>query len=354
LKFSDADSIGLNLSSIFKKNDYVILETNNQSKFGDVDKMMLADDKIIILDKRVTKTLLVFDKTGHFLYKLTTGNHKDGIFSSITDFTIDKITKQILVFSNEESLIYKYELRNGKFISYFRIRGLFDNIEFINDHTVMLSRDALAKYTDNQGYRICLFDSHGKYLNGWIYYSPNKNVNRGKIGKSSNYGNSDIYLSRLFTDTIYKIDALGKLQASYKFDFESFDFDRSKFSNLKSSFDINEMLRKKLYFTGDIFSNNKYLVLYFVQHSNLMPLFIDKKSNSMFRPTFMNDFDNVPPGVIKYMDDNIMVTSISRPDIEELWGLSSLRKNMGIPKIVELHDKLPLDSNPVLMFYKFK
>ena len=62
----------LKLSEIADTVTFVALETNEQSRFGNVDKLMIEDDKYIVVDKELSSAIYVYDQIflRFFLFKL--------------------------------------------------------------------------------------------------------------------------------------------------------------------------------------------------------------------------------------------------------------------------------------------
>jgi hypothetical protein len=73
IRIANSASSPMPYSRIFKKIEYIGLETISTSFFGTPDKIVLAKDRIFILDKTDAKAILVFDRNGRFVNKLVYG-----------------------------------------------------------------------------------------------------------------------------------------------------------------------------------------------------------------------------------------------------------------------------------------
>lgn len=74
--------------SIIKDFKYIKLETNDDCLVGAIDKILFRNN-IYILDKKIAKSLFVFNLSGRFLFKLRNIGKGPGEFISINDFDID-------------------------------------------------------------------------------------------------------------------------------------------------------------------------------------------------------------------------------------------------------------------------
>lgn len=92
------------------------LETNSQSLFGDITKLEILNDTIIVLDFR-NQIVFTFDFKGNFIGKIGTIGKGPNEMLAIKSFTIDKGKNEVLIFDDKNSKIYHYNL-NGKLISW--------------------------------------------------------------------------------------------------------------------------------------------------------------------------------------------------------------------------------------------
>jgi hypothetical protein len=110
----ETDSIMV--STLVDSMSYVPLETNENCFIGNIDKMMFAGKRIIVLDKYIAQSIFIFEKTGAFhakIEKLRKG--PDEVFS-IDDITIDFRTGNILLLDLSDKKILTYD-QDGRFLT---------------------------------------------------------------------------------------------------------------------------------------------------------------------------------------------------------------------------------------------
>lgn len=94
------------------------LETTEESLIGNIDKIVVLDDRVYILDRFVAKALFVFDTTGTFLFKMGKVGKGPGEFLSPNDFSVGK--DGIKVLCNATYRILEWN-KSGDYISEERI-----------------------------------------------------------------------------------------------------------------------------------------------------------------------------------------------------------------------------------------
>lgn len=115
----------LNEKNIYKKKlSQLYLNINGfalDSKGGEigmVDKVVIFDHKLFVLDSDFAKKLFVYDllQNGKFLFSIGDRGKGPGEFLHFTDFTIDSLNNQILTIDSNQKKISYFDL-NGTFVS---------------------------------------------------------------------------------------------------------------------------------------------------------------------------------------------------------------------------------------------
>ena len=102
-------------STLYKSAKIIPLETNKSCLIGDIGKIQVIDDFILIMDFQ-TNSLYVFDREGRFIRKIGGVGQGPGEYASIADVTIDKVNKTVYIEDGRLSRIHKYDIATGKFI----------------------------------------------------------------------------------------------------------------------------------------------------------------------------------------------------------------------------------------------
>jgi len=162
-----------NMSDLIKKIHYIKLETNEKSIIGETDKVIIADNKIFVLDNRKAISLFIFDLNGKYLSQINKRGRGPGEFNIPSDFFIDNFHKQILISDPESRRILFYNF-NGNFINELKTDFFFnsfylykDNLFFDLTNIPYLSKLKTLIITNLEGKLVSSlipFDKNIKYL----------------------------------------------------------------------------------------------------------------------------------------------------------------------------------------------
>lgn len=103
----------LNLSDVAEKVELVRLETDSSALIGQVDKMIIHDGRLYILDKQRASTVFVYTEDGHFLHTIGEKGHAGNEYIELTDVCVGGDKVYILDNRSEKINVYamdgKYE-----------------------------------------------------------------------------------------------------------------------------------------------------------------------------------------------------------------------------------------------------
>jgi hypothetical protein len=92
-----------------KVKSFIKLETTDSCLIGEINNLEFFNDKFYILDKRYSKSLLIFNRKGEFIKKTVLGKGP-GEMSAPRGFTINKENKEILVWDMNLSSFFTFDL----------------------------------------------------------------------------------------------------------------------------------------------------------------------------------------------------------------------------------------------------
>ena len=212
----------LHLSDIADSLSYIKLATDTSNLIGVIDKIIPLKDRILIVDKDITQTIYIFDKSGKFIRKINKKGRGPGEYLSLNDVAVDVSNKRLIVHDDmaQKISIFTYE---GEFIEKIRL-------DFITTSIAYLGNNRLACYCDyinNPNYSIrskspnlILFYLQTRKTQSKLFF--NSTINRlgitGLINNlSSTYSNDTVHLIMPLNDTVYSI-CNNKVQPEYYVD----------------------------------------------------------------------------------------------------------------------------------------
>ena len=343
-----------NLSEIVTGIQYIPLQSSNANLIGKVDKVDYFQDLLFVLDKKISKALFVFDKSGKFIYKKKANEADLNRIETISDFSIDKSKKILYLYSSDSRQIIQFALPGGEYLRRLKIKGYFSGISSLDSGQFVLLRDGLTKYDDKyDNERICLFDSTGKATKSWMERPLNDFVSAGTIMKDQSPMGKELLVCRMFNDTIYSLNK-SRLEARYKLPLAS------DISSIRNEKEIKSFMNSpsSSFATGEsIFNTNKYLGIYVKKGDFVCLLLYDKiKKDGSIIKMFKNDVDKVAFPMIHYMDDSCLLFLLEPVQLQQQYHIFSNAPdfNTKYDQLIKLNSLISLRSNPVLAIAKLK
>nr|WP_320153938.1 6-bladed beta-propeller [uncultured Draconibacterium sp.] len=193
---------------------YIPLETNSSCLIGRIDKMLISNDKLYILDKSSSKKLFVFELTGKFIQTIGEQGKGPQEYIQITDFSIDEAKDEIVLLDNNRNLLI-YNL-NGEFIKSKKLskKNFFQNL-CIYKHSYYLYTNNLKGNSDK--YSIFTYDNNfdEKKL---FYYSDHCDFLH-PVDNPILHNKKGLYYLDIFNKVIYE-KIKNEFEKKYLFDFD--------------------------------------------------------------------------------------------------------------------------------------
>jgi hypothetical protein len=198
---NSTESVGL--SQIAEEVKYIPLESSNEALLGNVQKIMIAENTIIVSDIYGSGSrLLLFDLNGKFIKQVGSMGNGPGEYGQISDFYLAKNNTEIQVVTNNKKNILRFSLigdfigngievnddvtviyTNGNYYSHFPSNMLFFNKDKKHQLTIrngsgdILSRQYPVNPLKNTYMNPFIeFVSFSKTKQGCYYHVPNDNV----------------------------------------------------------------------------------------------------------------------------------------------------------------------------------
>jgi hypothetical protein len=117
LMFNISDPIILEDLNSIEVKQVIKLDFDVEVPLGQIDKLILIEDRIFVLDRTFSRYLYIYDREGNLLYKIGgRGSGPGEYFSGPKDFCIDESSHEIVVFESESQKILTYSW-NGELIN---------------------------------------------------------------------------------------------------------------------------------------------------------------------------------------------------------------------------------------------
>lgn len=328
----------IKFSDVIKDLKFIPLETTADCLIGQIDKIILHNNRFYILDCSKSKALFVFNLDGKFVRKMSKLGRGPGEYNRPEDFCFEPKTDNIVILNNNKLNYYQ---EDGTFIR-------ATNLAFFASKFAFPDENHIAFWSRGTGYNLTITNAEGKVENSYFKY-----VKETTFGLHIPFVEGGvpglIYLAS-FDYTIYKINKT-QLVPHLGINFEKDMFTSNDLDFLKS----NEN-NYKLFYT---------LKYYFESPSNIFVIYLYKNIhyylcyNKLTKKTIIfnaNEIENdvtytkMLPGIVALDSTD---TFISLFEMNWLVGDLSKTENVNAQLREVVKNSKPTD-NPILFLFKYK
>lgn len=336
--------------SLFHHLKLVPLEANSNSLIGDVNKIIVRDSLVYLLDKHRTKSLLVFNlNNGKFIRKIGGLGKSHSEYIDPTDFAVtnnhvvilDNLSKKLLMFDPE-----------GNFKTVVRLQFALQTIERTDIDTVFIGIAGDNRHLDAiHKYRILTFNTHGNILSKHLKMNHAINFSEFNNLKST----SDCFWYHApFSNDIVLLNNLNT-EVKYKFQFSKKglpdDFVKQCDENYENF--VDRYRRSHSYIQDIRYYTKRYIVAqYAAEGRNGCLLVYDRVSDTIFFngvPTFNPQKGTIEDYIVMrlgwpnpvFTDENDRIYGLIPTE-----NLDILAANKKIKELLD--DKTVTNNNPVL------
>lgn len=232
-----------NIFDFFTDVKVIPLETNDRSLLGRIKKVVVTDEKIIILDDQ-RKRLQIFDNTGAHIESIDQIGLGPGELMSPLDFNV--IDNVVWIYDSQNGLV-KYSIE-GDFISQNKdlfksipTKSFFDILSFenIGDSLFLFRREIPGNGVDFEYGKKLYMGTFDRLRDSFLTYSKDNfsNHNTTFTNYFSDFKHGYNYWE-IFVDTLYYVDA----SASKLFHKYFFDFGKRSLADKISQMDLSLLL----------------------------------------------------------------------------------------------------------------
>ena len=143
------------MDSVIDNVSYVKLQSTGNILVGDVSKLWVTENRIIVADCSQSQAVFVFDRQGKNLAVIHALGRGPQEYFAMNDVILTPDRKRIVVFDNGSQKLLYYDL-NGRYLYKKRLGFWAGNLEYIDDENIVLvtygteSTDkGLASYADH-------------------------------------------------------------------------------------------------------------------------------------------------------------------------------------------------------------
>ncbi|MFZ2286175.1 MAG: 6-bladed beta-propeller [Bacteroidales bacterium] len=360
----DPENAGtLKYSEIYSKIEILPIETDTAFLIDEVQKLIVENDKYFF---QCNNKILVFNSTGRPLYKIDNVGKGPGEYIAIGDIILDE--GRLELYDSKQRKIIQHD-ENGRYLNEWRC-GI-DAYSFVK-----LNSDLYAFYVGAGGYynntnkKLLVFSrKKGKVIDGFIE-TPEYEMEYMHFADLVNFQQykEDIYFLYSFNDTIYNITGNG-ISPRYFIDFGKYRLPHryleGKYNGIEaffsdclksgSAFKLMGFFESDEYIISSFFYNGFNYIHFYYSKSKREARVVDAYFDDMLVKgvEFKTSFYNLP-----FTVKNNKTYTVTNA-YELMAKIDSLRSKVTVrdweifleknADIMELYNKISIDSNPVLL-----
>lgn len=311
IKIVELNNKELLYSDVYTGVNYAILETNNESAIGNIEKLEVASNKDFIVFDRANGKILRFDSTGIFLNKIGMMGHSKDEYINPELMAYDEFNDNVIVYDGAKKSLLHYAL-NGTLVHTTSLHKYIADFGVVNGEEIAICanyRDIVEK--GQVAYNLEIINREGNILKQYDPYSIEKEKYRPSPTNIFKLNDGKLLFHKYYTPVVYTLDGdSAGIYPSFFLDFMSKQIP-SDWLDLSTAEEIDHLIFNKesdvMYCTEFYDTPRKYIVNATSSNGSLFFIYIDKNnSKQLSGNTMFNDIYGLVSSYIScYKQDKV-------------------------------------------------
>lgn len=265
----------IDISELIQDVEFVRLETSDDCIIGQIDKLIQHKGDYYVLDRRMKKVLLRFDKNGRFMNTIGRQGRGPGEYNEPTDFIIVDTTVVIL---DQYSRSLSFFDCSGKFIETKKNDQVIYEITYLGGDLILAVTGENRK--DVKNYELLVMDMNGNIHAKSIYNSNTINYSSGYSSVHNETGAT--YFKSLRSD-VFEVKILPDIQCYHKYHMNisplplPADFEKECKGDYENF--ITKYKNTNNYFSGNFAETDSHIIFYVRTIKNYSVVALTDKSD---------------------------------------------------------------------------
>lgn len=342
IEIDEAGEKELFYSSVYSNVDYVMLEADDETIVGNIEKLEITKDGYFVIFDRANGKILLFGSDGQFRNKIGMMGHSKNEYISPELMCYDEYADDVIVYDGAKKSLLHYSLE-GDLI---RITPLY---KYIADFAVADSGKIAiyANYRDvledgQVAYNLEIIDHDGTIMQQYDSYTKEKERFRPSPTNILKRCDGELLFHKYYTPIIYTYDD-GEMKPKYYLDFMSKQIP-SEWLDMSSAEEINQRIFSRssdvAYCTDFYDAHSKYIVRVASSDGFVNTVYVDKKDSSVQSrgDIVVNDVYGLVPSCIYGYRKGRVYGVVSSDVVDNFYSVASNAKALENYK-KEMHDK---------------
>jgi len=207
---------------------FIKLDTAKDAIFAYIDKLIIKNHKIYIMDARARKKVLCFNMAGEHLNNYGKHGKGPGEYIKLRDFDVDT-NGDVFIYSANKQNIYQYDA-NNRFIKAYKQNFYADGFKILSNENFFFIIDPYSSNTDSM---ICILNPNNNKRK-FLYKYNDDDKAKLRIFNYTQPSNNGFLCYIPIRDYFFKFNNSGKLLSGYKINFGSEKLPKKyKYNSLK-------------------------------------------------------------------------------------------------------------------------
>jgi hypothetical protein len=259
-----------NLQDVVSSITAIGLEEFDDNPIGVIDKIIITNTNIYILDSQRSKSLFIYDRNGKFKSVIHRIGSGPGEFIRPDDFDIQKGTEKLFVLDGNQRKILIYN-KNGDFISDLKFETHINSFVTASNNNIILNKaNTISDHSNNQ---IRIIDSKGNTIKELLPIPKYaKEITISPRNPLQKFHNDTILYMPSLSHEIYQIHE-NEISLRYQLDF-------GKYWPRKEYFE-NEKGKHPLKIAQDLIANEYAAFFNYLETKDILHVNFDYKDKSV-------------------------------------------------------------------------
>lgn len=353
----------MNIDDYLHVTKYIPLEAKDNILIGTINKLLMHNDRIFILDRDISKSIFIFRDDGGYISRISKHGSKPDEYRYLRDMEVDTIKRQIIVYDQNGKLLY-YDF-DGKYIKTKRLGFRFSEFKIFPDEKFLFFTDNNNNHfnTDINDYSLLIGTSES-IINFRALKNNNFLTKLNYVGRNNCFGsNGRIYVCPRLSNSIYEVTSGGTLRKLYQIHLPTGTMDDYIQMNPKNFLD--EATSKNYFFSlgSDVFINDSIIYFHFFDaKKKYNMLWINRTKNLYYcvNHAFSSTGRIIDLPLPLFSSNNLCIGQIDATLVEQkkksfIEAHKNYQGEDKIPgSILQKIENMKEDGNPLLVIYKIK
>jgi len=198
----------INATDLFELHTKTILKLPDSILFGVVDEVLVNGNKIYLLDKNQSRSIVCFDATGNFIFQLKGAGKGPYEFTNPELFQLDSLNNNLIVYDRTLAKILIYSLNKMKIVDEITQTTYLNYIGLTKSGNILYVTDDYTNFDKEFNYINVIPDLNNFSNSLYSFGTDVPVIIEGSDSRVFFEQGKDIYYLQPFTNVLYKFDDL--------------------------------------------------------------------------------------------------------------------------------------------------